>query len=69
MACKRITISLTEEKYEAFREALPAKANISEVCCDLVQMFINAVEEYGDDFILDVMRGGNSYGIHRIMKK
>jgi hypothetical protein len=62
MTCKRITISLTEEQYDNFREALPAKANISEVVADLIDMFVAACEKYGDEFVLDVMcnRGGFS---------
>jgi hypothetical protein len=61
MACKRITISLTEEQYDNFREALPAKANLSEVVADLIGMFV-ACEKYGDECVLDVMcnRGGFS---------
>ena len=68
MSCKRITISLTEKQYEEFRRVLPAKANISEICCDMIQMFIVAVNEYGDDFLLDVMRDGNGYAIQKISK-
>jgi hypothetical protein len=67
MACKRITISLTEEQYDNFREALPAKANISEVVADLIGMFVAACEKYGDEFILDVMRNGSKFSIQ--MKK
>jgi hypothetical protein len=65
MACKRITISLTEEQYDDFRRALPAKANISEVVADLIGMFVAAVRTYGDDFILDVMREGRGFAIRK----
>ena len=60
MACKRITISLAEEQYEFFREILPTGANVSEVVADMIGMFVNACDEYDDEFILDELcdRGG-----------
>lgn len=63
MACKRITISLTSEQYDNFREILPARANISEVVADMINMFDEAYEEYGDEFILDVMCCKGQFGI------
>ncbi|HEY9162746.1 MAG TPA: hypothetical protein VIS94_16840 [Desulfomonilia bacterium] len=65
MACKRITISLTEEQYDHFREVLPAKANISEVLADQIGMFVDATGKYGDDFILDVMCNRGGYSIQK----
>jgi len=65
MACKRITISLSEKQYDDFRQVLPAKANISEVVADMIDMFVEAVKTYGDDFILDVMRDGRGYEIRK----
>jgi hypothetical protein len=55
MASKRITISLTEEQYENFREILPANANMSEVMADMINMFVAACEKHDDEFILDMM--------------
>ena len=54
-AAKRITISLTEEQFDNFWEVLPTKANIAEVVCDMIDMFVSACERYGDEFVLDVM--------------
>ncbi len=65
MACKRITISLTEEQFDHFREVLPAKANISEVLADQIGMFVDATGKYGDDFILDVMCNRGGYSIQK----
>jgi hypothetical protein len=65
MACKRITISLTEEQYEQFKDVLPAKANISEVLADQIGMFVSATGKYGDDFILDVMCNRGGYSIQK----
>jgi hypothetical protein len=65
MACKRITISLTEEQFGHFREVLPAKANISEVLADQIGMFVDATGKYGDDFILDVMCNRGKYSIQK----
>lgn len=65
MACKRITISLTEEQFDHFRDVLPAKANISEVLADQIGMFVDATGKYGDDFILDVMCNRGGYSIQR----
>ena len=65
MACKRITISLTEEQFDHFRQVLPAKANISEVLADQIGMFVDATGKYGDDFILDVMCNRGKYSIHK----
>jgi hypothetical protein len=65
MACKRITISLTEEQFDHFREVLPAKANISEVIADQICMFVDATGKYGDDFILDVMCNRGKYSIQK----
>jgi hypothetical protein len=65
MACKRITISLTEEQFEHFRDVLPAKANISEVLADQIGMFVDATNKYGDDFILDVMCNRGEYSIQK----
>ncbi len=65
MACKRITISLTEEQFNHFREVLPAKANISEVLADQIGMFVEATGKYGDDFILDVMCNRGKYSIQK----
>lgn len=53
MACKRITISLNKEQYEIFREILPVEGKLSEVVADMIQMFVEAVAEYDDEFILD----------------
>ena len=60
MPGKRITISMTEEQYDNFREILPARANVSKVVADLIDMFVSASEKYGDEFILDELcnRGG-----------
>jgi hypothetical protein len=66
MACKRITISLTEEQFDHFRDVLPAKANISEVLADQIGMFVDATGKYGDDFILDVMCNRGGYSIQKI---
>ena len=65
MACKRITISLTEEQFDHFRQVLPAKANISEVLADQIGMFVDATGKYGDDFILDVMCNRGEYSIQK----
>ena len=65
MACKRITISLTEEQFDHFRDVLPAKANISEVLADQIGMFVDATGKYGDDFILDVMCNRGGYSIQK----
>lgn len=65
MACKRITISLTEEQFDHFREVLPAKANISEVLADQIGMFVDATGKFGDDFILDVMCNRGGYSIQK----
>jgi hypothetical protein len=65
MACKRITISLTEEQFDHFRDVLPAKANISEVLADQIGMFVEATNKYGDDFILDVMCNRGEYSIQK----
>ena len=65
MACKRITISLTEEQFDHFRDVLPAKANISEVLADQIGMFVDATGKYGDDFILDVMCNRGRYSIQK----
>jgi hypothetical protein len=65
MSCKRITISLTEEQFDHFREVLPAKANISEVLADQIGMFVDATGKYGDDFILDVMCNRGKYSIQK----
>jgi ferritin-like metal-binding protein YciE len=68
MAVKRITISLTEEQYDNFREVLPVKANISEVICDMIDKFIAACEKYGDEFVMDVMCSRGGYSIQKIIK-
>jgi hypothetical protein len=65
MSCKRITISLTEEQFDHFRDVLPAKANISEVLADQIGMFVDATGKYGDDFILDVMCNRGGYSIQK----
>ena len=65
MACKRITISLTEEQFDHFRQVLPAKANISEVLADQIGMFVDATGKYGDDFILDIMCNRGEYSIQK----
>ncbi len=65
MACKRITISLTEEQFDHFRDVLPAKANISEVLADQIGMFVDATGKFGDDFILDVMCNRGGYSIQK----
>jgi hypothetical protein len=65
MPCKRITISLTEDQFDNFREILPAKANISEVLADQIDMFISATKTYGDEFILDVMCNRNNFAIQK----
>lgn len=62
---KRITISLTEELYNEFMRVLPHKLNVSEVLADLVEMFIKAVEEYGEEFILDVIYNRRNFAIRR----
>lgn len=53
MACKRITISLTEEQYDNFKAILPIDGNLSEIAADMINMFVEACEEYNDEFILD----------------
>lgn len=65
MPCKRITISLTEEQYDQFKEVLPAKANLSEVLADQINMFISATKTYGDEFILDVMCDRKGFSIQK----
>jgi len=65
MPCKRITISLTEDQFDNFREILPAKANISEVLADQIDMFISATKTYGDEFILDVMCNRKNFTIQK----
>ena len=61
MPVKRIAISLTEEQYDFFREILPAEANISEVVADMIGMFVTACDEYGDEFVLDLMCGRGEF--------
>jgi hypothetical protein len=68
MACKRITISLTEEQYDEFIAALPVKANTSEVVADLIDMFVDACRKYGDKFILDVMCNMGGFSIQKKKK-
>ena len=65
MGCKRITISLTEKQFDKFREILPEKANVSDVLSDQISMFIGAQQDYGDEFMLDVMYGKGNYSIRK----
>jgi len=65
MSCKRITISLTEEQYDNFRAALPAKANISEVVCDMIDKFIVAVKSMGMNLYCMLCATGASFRFRR----
>ncbi len=53
MACIRITISLNKEQYEFFREILPDESKLSEVIADMITMFVESLEDYGDEYLLD----------------